>query len=387
MTRTILLRLKDFDDTSLPSTLTALKSPKDKMPITVELKDLFHHYYKSKYGDCALDTGNYEYQRRLTSDPDWRFSGDGIGCDKEAKRNASNELGKAFARWFLDKYFDITYFAPFESVLGKPYSDGSVWGRKSKGDLPDYICGKNQNDINLLEAKGRYNSVGFDAKEFQEFRDQIQRASFIDKSKNSIAVKGYISVARWATESNARIQSMLSVEDPFTDGQPPADGKYPSAAGKMMITHNYISTLERLRLFEFSLALQLNRPLKIINPRRLGKWQCDMGSLQGVTFIGGVINSCQTQFAWPYFYNDFFIDHWNFFKNKSPFFIESPMQFFGVEEHIFLSIIKTCREGIDNYFDIKPIEVNNNVEQISLLRDGTILGAAEYFRPIGILEF
>jgi hypothetical protein len=226
VTRTIELELSDFPS-PLPATLCAPGTESAAETLTVGVKALFHHYFVAKYGDDAEDTGVYEYEARLTDGPDWRYLGSGIGRDKEAKRNVSNELGKAFARWFLSEHFGHTYFCPFDDVLGRKNPDGSTWTKRVKGDLPDYVCGKDQHGIHLLEAKGRYSAIGFHSKEFEEFRTQITRAQLLDAEGRPIQVKGYISATRWATQKTPRVHSKLLVEDPTTEGDPPAQGSYP----------------------------------------------------------------------------------------------------------------------------------------------------------------
>jgi hypothetical protein len=209
-TRTIALALNKFP--ALPATLTdpATKAAVGTLPVGV--KDLLHHHYLAKHGDDGLDDGVYENERRLTAGPDWRFRGAGIGIDTESRRNGSNEFGKAFARWFLATHFGFTYFCPFNEAMKGGNPDGSTWRRRSAGDLPDFVCGKGERDVNLLEAKGRYSSVTFRRKEFEEFRAQIERVQLIDPEGHALQVKGYISAARWATEATPRVRSQLLVE-------------------------------------------------------------------------------------------------------------------------------------------------------------------------------
>jgi len=173
LTRTIEIELNKFPQTPLALLDSTTKAAVGQ--VTLVVKKLFHHYFLAKYPDSAEDTGIYEYEGQITSGPDWRFKGGGIGADKESKRNVSNELGKAFARWFLYQHLGFTYFTPLDDLLNRPNTDGSKWTRHSKGDLPDYVCGKDAKDVNLLEAKGRYSSVSFRTKDFQSFRDQVQQ--------------------------------------------------------------------------------------------------------------------------------------------------------------------------------------------------------------------
>ncbi len=199
-----------------PSTPITLLDPASKTTVkslTFGIRTVLHHYYIAKYGDDRDDAGGYEYERFITSGPDWRFLGSGIGRDKESKRHVSNEIGKGFARWFLYTHLGLTYFCPFDDVLERKNADGSRWTRKEEGDLPDYVCGRDRSDVNLLEAKGRYHSVTFKTKEFDSFRSQIARAQLLDAKATPIQVKGFISVARWATEESPRVVAKLLVEE------------------------------------------------------------------------------------------------------------------------------------------------------------------------------
>jgi len=103
----------------------------------------------------ASGTRLSERIHRFCDDP---FKGAGIGVDTESKCNQSNELGKAFARWFLYTHFGLTYFCPFYDVLERINPDSSRWTKRVAGDLPDYVCGKSKDDVNLLEAKSRSES-------------------------------------------------------------------------------------------------------------------------------------------------------------------------------------------------------------------------------------
>jgi hypothetical protein len=93
---------------------------------------LFHQYWLAKYGD-EPNGGTFEYIKQLSVGPEWRMRGAGIGADTESRRNISNELGKAFARWFMYTHLGHTYFCPFETAMARsrliPHSIGGV--RKS----------------------------------------------------------------------------------------------------------------------------------------------------------------------------------------------------------------------------------------------------------------
>lgn len=387
MTRTIEFELNEF-----PSTPATLVDPTTNAPLdtlSVDVKKLFHHYFLAKYGDDAEDTGVYEYERGLTAGPDWRFRGAGIGADKEAKRNVSNELGKGFARWFLYEHLGITYFCPIEGLLGRKNPDGTEWKRKDDGDLPDYVCGKTKADVNLLEAKGRYRSVTFRTKDFSEFRAQIQRAQLLDAQGHALQVKGFISAARWATAETPRVRSKLLVEDPSTDGKPPDSDGYPRQVGLSMVAGHYAPVLAGLQLPLHAEAIRDLRRLSEQTGARRGIWQCISGPLSGRRFVGGVIPD---RFArtwgpwWPFLDEIDLPPFWRLVRYESPFVLAPPMRFFALEEGVFRQVLGVGHRGLDAAADIEPVAVPEQTGSLSLLRDGTILGSVDYFEPVAVME-
>ena len=371
--RTIELALRDFP--SLPATLLdATGNPVTS--VTLSMKELFHQYWLAKYGNEPVG-GIFEYEERLTAGPEWRMMGAGIGADTESKRNVSNELGKAFARWFLYKHLGHTYFCPFEVAMERSRSGpGHRWSRREPGDLPDYVCGSGPADINLLEAKGRYSSVTFDTKEFGDFRKQLSRARLCDSAGTELAVKGFISAARWGTEEKPRVKSKLWVEDPWTDGRR-GDG-YPEAIGNSMMLGHYVSIFRRLQLPVVADSLQFAFPLRQRqNGERRGLWVCRAGPLEGRKFVGGIIPSRGYNGYWRFHY-----DEWM----GSPFVLMPPVQFFGVEVAMFDSVLQAARVGVDQRASLEPMFVPDELGSISLLRDGSVLGPASYFETVGVID-
>ncbi|BCG47248.1 hypothetical protein GEOBRER4_n2075 [Citrifermentans bremense] len=384
MTRTIEFELEKFQ--TVPTTLIDPGTGVLYPTLNVELKKLFHHYFLAKYGNSFVDPGFYEYQNMMTAGPDWRFLKAGIGADKESKNNASNELGKAFARWFHSEHLGMVYFCPFEDVLDKINPDGSVWRKKEKGDLPDYVCGTSSTDVNLLEAKGRYRSVTFKTKEFHQFRAQIQRAQLLDAAKKPLQVKGFISVARWASEKTPRVNSKLLVEDPVTDGRPPSQDGYPLQVGLAMVTGHYASIFDKLELRLQAEAIRHHRPMPKYSSASRGIWECVSGPLSGHRFVGGIVS---TPYIPPQirFINEYdFKYEWHLFHQTSPFILERPATFFGLDERIFRQVIRVSGNRLDAANEIKPIIVPDETGSLSLLRDGSILGPVDYFRPVDIFR-
>lgn len=371
--RTIEIALRDFP--SLPATLLDTTG-KPVTSVSFSMKGLFHQYWLAKYGSEPVG-GVFEYETGLTAGPEWRMKGAGIGADTESRRNVSNELGKAFARWFLYTHLGHTYFCPFEVAMARSLSaPGHRWSRREPGDLPDYVCGSSVADINLLEAKGRYSSVTFDTKEFGDFRKQIGRARLCDAAGTELAVKGFISAARWGTEEKPRVKSKLWVEDPWTDGRR-GEG-YPDAAGNSMVLGHYVSIFRRLQLPVVADSLQFAFSLgqRQIGARR-GLWVCRAGPLEGRKFVGGIIPSPGHDGYWAFRY-----DEWR----GSPFVLMPPVQFFGLEVSTFDRVLQIARGGVDAPAGLEPVVVPEQLGSISLLRDGSILGPASYFEAVDIYD-
>lgn len=376
--RTIELALKDF-----PKVPASLLSPGGgSLPkIDVPLKELFHHYWLAKYGEDPGDS-SFEYLGRITPGPDWRMKGGGIGVDKEAKRNVSNELGKAFARWFMYKFLNHTYFCPFEIAMARSKElPDHKWSRREPGDLPDYVCGTNERDINLLEAKGRYSSLTFKTAEFELFRQQVARARLCDGSGNDLRVKGFIIAARWSTEEAPRVRSKLWVEDPWTDGR--QTNEYPDATGRSMIVGHYAAPFRGLQMPVVADTLESGLPLGSQVSARRGIWECLSGPLQGRKFVGGIIPSAGMSRDWW---------HWRREGGSDPFVLESPLKFFGLELGVFSAVLQAAREatsragtqeGVDR---IQQVDVPQELGALSLLRDGTLVGPSDYFRPVGVFD-
>jgi hypothetical protein len=387
MTRTIELALNNFSTT--PTTLVDPATNAPTVTLNVGVKALLHHCYRAKFGEGVEDTGVYEYEPRLSTGPDWRFRGSGIGADKEAKRNVSNELGKGFARWFHYEHMGFTYFCPFEDLLGRKNLDGSEWTRKEAGDLPDYVCGKNSRDVNLLEAKGRYRPLSFKTKEFAEFRAQIQRARLLDAQRKPLRVKGFISAARWATEETPGVRSKLLVEDPSTDGDAPGQEGYPQQVGLSMVVGHYAPVLDRLQLPVHADAIRRLRQVPNQTGAKRAIWACIAGALRGRRFVGGVLPDRFTRGwgpTWPFFEEVELQRIWHSVRHDSLFLLAPPMRFFGVEEVILRRVLAVAHRGIEAAENIEPAAVPDSTGSLSVHRDGTVLGPVDYFEPVGVLD-
>jgi hypothetical protein len=384
MTRTIELALNAF--TKVPPTLLDPKTKGVTSPITFDAKSVLHHYFVAKYGDDTADPCCYEYEIGLTSGPDWRFRKGGIGRDTESKRNISNELGKGFARWFLYEHLGFTYFCPLGDLLDRKNADGSRWTRVSKGDLPDYVCGPDDRQVHLLEAKGRYSPVAFNTQAFAGFRAQIQRAALLDGKGAPISVKGFISAARWATERSPRIRARLNVEDPRTEGREVGQEGFPRPVGVAMVVGHYSPVLTALNLPIHAAALRsAGRAPERAGVTR-GIWRCNAGPLEGRRFVGGIVAEPGAHVLWPFWFDWYFEPPTRLQLRTFPFFLAPSPRFFGVEEHVFHQVLDVSRGGIGLDRVIEPINVPEETRSLSLLRDGTVLGPARYFEPVDVID-
>ena len=372
--KTINLGISNFN--IIPGTLSSYGPTPKKMEL--ETKELFHHHWLTKYGTTIEDRGIYEYENCLASSMDWRHKGSGIGLDKESKRNVSNELAKAFTRWFLYTHEKLTYFAPFEHQGNSTYSSGHRWKRVEDGDLPDFVCGKGASDIRLAEAKGRYRSVSFSNKAFEDFRKQIKRVVLEDAAGNRTSVKGYVSACHWATEETPRTKTKLLVEDPNTDGEPPFHGLYPREIGHRMIALHYVSVLARLMLPAHAEALLQNVPISESIGQILLVWQVSLGPLRGKRFVGGLLPAQGQTACCNYMY-------WAMGR-RSPF-LHPPATIFAVEESIFKQVMRVCHSGVDAANNISILEIPENFTSgMTVLRDGTLLAPNSYLRMVDEIQ-
>jgi len=80
---------------------------------------------------------------------------------------------------------------------------------------------------------------------------------------------------------------------------------------------------------------------------------------------------------------EFIVRFWN--STCSPFFLTPSRHFFGVEEKVLRQVLNVVKTGINNP-NIAPIDTPGDIESLSLFRDGSILGIADHFKPVGVIE-
>src|ERR1700680_2452043 len=222
--------------------------------VTVDLANLYHHYYMDSY-DCQPpdpDPAHFEYLRFLATSRDFRLLGDGIGSSVSKRRHASNELGQAFCRWFLHEFLDIVYFARIEDLMGRADPRTALQiTRRERGDAPDYLCADSANSIPYLaEAKGRTSSISFNSRDFQSWRRQFEKILVLNSAGISCLLKGFVVATRFGTELQERVRSRIYVEDPLTLGR------------EAMTPDEGIGLTSRIKAIHYSyLASKLDQPI------------------------------------------------------------------------------------------------------------------------------
>lgn len=298
------------------------------------------------------------------------------------RRTVSSHLGQAFCRWFLHDHLNIKYFVRIEDVLkgelSRAFSGLSV-ERSSEGDTPDYFCAESTEKIFLAEAKGRYSSVSFKNKNFSSWRRQFDRIVVKDESGLPLSVKGYIVATRYATEKNRKsLRSTLFAEDPKSRGDVPLDGERGSELGSLILAKHYARIAKKLSQPVLSSALDVGFqvPEQIRFPVMI--WEVPMGNLENQRFVGGYYPSSVKELPIRS------IDGQITIVSSDPFRLDRGAgTFFGLEESIFAAICDRARSRGNVGPEIESFPHTEHLYSgISALRDGSIIGPLEFFRPI-----
>ena len=378
--------LKDFPHT--PNSLrVAPHIDKPASEMIIDLGRLYHHRYLDNYGQVPPNPNpaNFEYAQFVAPTNDLRFRNDGIGSNSPAKKRISEDLGQAFCRWFLHDHVGIVYFAHMSDVLDKsthPGFEGLRIARIKDGDTPDYLCASSTTRVYLAEAKGRYKSVNFPNKEFQSWREQIQRVEVRDRHYNLRRVKGYIVATRYATENTPKLKTTLYAEDPMTAGERDFNWEENPEAGQAVISLHYASVFEKLGIRLLAAALGQG----FVVPEELSfiaaLWECLVPPFKGVKFFGGYYPSpgsgSRPRFHWDENLKQFVI------VDVDPFDISrQSLTFFGVEEKIARTLARRAygQGDLRNLPQLEGVDAPRD-SAMSALRDGTILAPIEYFRPV-----
>lgn len=273
-------------------------------------------------------------------------------------------------------HLNITYFAHMHTLLDKPAStfSGHTIERIGKGDTPDYFCAEARSKVFLAEATCRREAVSFTNAAFASWRKQFDRVVVKDNDGNPRAVKGHIVAVRLAAESDsARVQSTLFAEDPVSPGERTVGDDPP--LGDITITRHYAGIAEKLAqpILAAALAGDFTVPEEIQFPAIVSEFR--FGPLQGKRFVSGID-------AKPGTSPEFMQADGGFIISNHPFRLDLPgATFSGVEEGIFKDLAKVARSGSSAVATIRQLqEIPFIYSGLSVLRDGSAIGPAEFFR-------
>jgi hypothetical protein len=176
----------------------------------------------------------------------WR--GDGPGRGVEMRRAFSGMFGRFFARAYLSRYHDFTWFTPINR--NPTYVSLSLRIKKRNGseriDLPDWICG-GTGQLAIAEAKGSHQKASLregtrpgpirtaDA-QIQSVRVQMRRGRVGNRRWVSQSIEGWAAMSRWGLETPAR-DPFLFVLDPETHGEPLREEEKPGLVQQIAREH------------------------------------------------------------------------------------------------------------------------------------------------------
>jgi hypothetical protein len=291
MERTVRLALNRF--ARVPDSLRV--APTIDVPraeLSINLANLYHHYYLDSYGKMPPDPdpAQFEHIQFLAPTPDLRFRGNGLGLGTAVRQHRSNELGQAFCRMFLHDHCGISYFAHMEHVLYHQRGDSFAPVRIERirgGDAPDYLRAANMHDVFLAEAKGHYTAISFASKEFDSWRDQFCRVVVKNSGGQALSVKGYVVATRYGTETKQRVFSGIFAEDPQSPGERLLQFEDDHDLGSRTIRVHYgeIATKLNQPILAASLIGGFVVPEEMRFPATI--WEFQMPPLNGSRFVGG----------------------------------------------------------------------------------------------------
>lgn len=383
MEKTINLALNSFPTT--PHSLRTDPSIDAPNPdIRIDLASLYHHYYFDKHGKAPPnpDPAQFEQLQYIRPEEHFRISEDGLGITTNSRRTMSSELGHAFCRKFLHDHADIIYFAHIEQVLRRSILPGfggiTVSRAPVTGDAPDYFCAESVNKIYLAEAKGRHESVGFQKKEFGEWRKQFTRIIVKDGSGLPRKMKGFIVATRFAVESKPKTQSCIYAEDPESPGERPLSPDASPALGEAVIAMHYSDIAWKLNqpILAQSLSLGFLVPPEIQFPATV--WQLQIGPFAGRRYVGGYYPSGDGAIRARE------LDGKITFVPDDPFRLDTGhATFLGLEEIIFKQLVGIARGGPRLAAEVSQSEqILPFYSGVSMLKDGSVLGLLDFFNPV-----
>ena len=188
--------------------------------------------------------------------------------------------------------------------------------------------------------------------------------------------------SRFARESQPRVKSLLLAEDPATRGEPFREGS--PALRNVVVSLHYGSVAQKLDqpLLAAALRTLTTVPAEILFP--VVTWECLFAPFKGLRFVGGYYQSGGG-------HDPFIMTA----EGHATLNLLRPLRldlakgtFVGLEIGQFKQIVEAARRGTDALSNLSALDRFPFVySAISYLRDGSILGPAEIFRPINIVTF
>jgi hypothetical protein len=257
--------------------------------------------------------------------------------------------------------------------------------RVGAGDTPDYLCAENAQTLCLAEAKGTAASISFTNAEFGRWRQQFDRVEFRDANGVLRVLKGYIVATRFVSEDHSEnVRSALYAEDPRTRGDVSLNVQQEEGfhLARATIAGHYGVVLDKLRLPLLATALRQGTTLPADLPIRMAIWECLVAPVQQSLFVGGYFDPPDWPAGqWPYF---------DFVERVASRLCLSAvgLTFFGLEIGAFQTIRNASLSGRATLSDVTPLRFEAVAPtELSVFRDGTILGPVDFFRFREIQEF
>lgn len=204
-----------------------------------------------------------------------------------------------------------------------------------------------------------------------------------DKNGALCSVKGHIVATRFATEEDGpRIKSRLFAEDPASPGEIPISESPGLGAAVVALHYSDIAAKIRQPILATSLATGITMPDEIQFPAMVWEFIGPVPALYKKRFVGGYFGGGGRNSSVEIRQTDEAV----LILNDDPLRLDlPPATFFGVEETIFKNICAIARSG-----DVQASQLNQLPDipffdsGSSVLRDGSIIAAVHYFRPVGL---
>lgn len=143
-----------------------------------------------------------------------------LGQAREVKVALSGLFGRFVARAYVERYFNLSFFAHLGSRtidLDRRLKVNIT--RLARGDLPDWIaCASDLSSLTVAEAKGCHDVDG-PAKALDRAWAQARRIDVTVRG-HKVGVKRIAIATRWGMATAGPADARLSVRDPIEEGEP-----------------------------------------------------------------------------------------------------------------------------------------------------------------------